>query len=187
MCRDTDCLSPTNYGPIRVLFSLWQMVVRVPLWLVLLFCSTCQVLKKPASLESFSVVQLPVLASEEREATVMAPPPCMIQQYHLASMTAWFSSTVISHCNLLPHVPSGCLPAVNSRHPPGIALQSLCSSSQLLHFLGDLHPCLGYVWLGQGLFVLSSLHLACHGSAASLSNSLKCFPTVPNNCPDVGI
>ena len=33
-------------------------------------------------------------------------------------MAAWFSSTVISHCSLLLHVPSGCLPAVNSRHPP---------------------------------------------------------------------
>ena len=42
---------------------------------VLFFCSTCQVLKKSASLESFSIVQLPVLMCEEREATVMAPPP----------------------------------------------------------------------------------------------------------------
>ena len=41
---------------------------------------------------------------------------------------------------LLPPVPLGCLPAVNSKPCPGIALQSLCSSSQLLHFLGDLFP-----------------------------------------------
>ena len=81
----------------------------------------------------------------------------------------------------------GHLPAVNSRPHPGIALQSLCSSPQPLQFLGDLHPCVGYVGPRQGLSVRFSLHSACQRSAAALSNSLKCFSSVPNNFPDVEI
>ena len=41
-CRDTDCLSHRSYGPIRVCFSsLCQLVIRRPLWLDFLHCSTC--------------------------------------------------------------------------------------------------------------------------------------------------
>ena len=32
-----------------------------------------------------------------------------------------------------------------------------------------------------------SLHSECHKSAASLSDSVRCFPSAPNNFPDVGI
>ena len=78
-------------------------------------------------------------------------PPRMTQQYCLVSMAAWLSSTGISHHNLLPHIPCICLSTVNSSSCPGIAPQSLNSSSQLLHLPGDLHPCPGYVWLEQGL------------------------------------
>ena len=69
------------------------------------------------------------------------------QQYRLASMAAWLSSTGISHHSLLPHIPSICLSAVNSSPLPGIAPQSLNSSSQPLCLLGDPSPCPGYVWL----------------------------------------
>ena len=79
---------------------------------------------------------------------VMAPLP---QQYRLASMAAQLSSTGVSHHNLLPHIPLIVLSTVNSSPRPGIAPQSLNSSSQLLHHLGDLCPCPGYVWLQQGL------------------------------------
>ena len=65
-------------------------------------------------------------------------------------------------------------------------LQSLHSRSQELHFLRDLCPCPGYVGLWQGLSVWFSFHSNCHRSAASLSNSLKCFSSVPNNCPGLG-
>ena len=41
--------------------------------------------------------------------------------------------------------------AVNSSPRLGIAPQSLNSSSQPLYLLGDLRPCLGCVWLQQGL------------------------------------
>ena len=72
---------------------------------------------------------------------------CVTQQYHLASMAPWLSSTSISHHNLFPHIPSICLSAVNSSPRPGIAPQSLNSNSQPLRLPGDLHSCPGYVWL----------------------------------------
>ena len=66
----------------------------------------------------------------------------MTQQYCLASVAAWLSPTGISHRSLLPHVPSGHLPTVNSRPHPEIAPQPLCSSSPPLCLLGDPCPCL---------------------------------------------
>ena len=101
-------------------------------------------------------------------------------------MTAWLSSKGIPHHDLLPHISSGHLPAVNSRPPPGIAFPSLCASSQLLHIPGDLGPCPGYIGLQQGLSVCFSLHSDCHRAAAVLSNSLECFSAVPNSNPDMG-
>ena len=73
------------------------------------------------------------------------------QQHRLASMAAWLSSTGIFHHNLLPHTSSVHLSTVKRSPHPGIAPQTLCSNSQLLYLLGDLCPCLGYVWLWQGL------------------------------------
>ena len=78
-------------------------------------------------------------------------PLCMTQQDHLASMASWLSSTGISHHDLLPRNPSIPLSAVNSCPCPGIAPQSINSSSQPLCLLGDPSPCPGYVWLWQGL------------------------------------
>ena len=69
-------------------------------------------------------------------------PLCMTQQYRLASMAAQLSSTGISHHNLLLHIPSICLSAVNSSPLPGTAPQPLNYSSQPLLLPGDLHPCL---------------------------------------------
>ena len=88
---------------------------------------------------------------------VMAPSPNVTQQYRLASMAAWLSSTGISHHSLLPHIPSTHLYAVNSSPCPGIAPLSINSSSQLLCLLWDLCPCLGYVQLWQGLFDFHSI------------------------------
>ena len=76
------------------------------------------------------------------------------QQHRLASMAAWLSSTGIFHHNLLPHIPSIHLSTVNSSPRSGIAPQSLNSSSQLLRLPRALHPCLGPVWLWQGLSLL---------------------------------
>ena len=73
------------------------------------------------------------------------------QQYYLVSMAAGLSSTGISHHNLFHHLPSIHLSSVNSSPLPGIAPQSLNFSFQPLRLPGDLHPCLGYVWLWQRL------------------------------------
>ena len=90
---------------------------------------------------------------------VMAPSPNVTQQYRLASMAAWLSSTGISHHSLLPHIPLTRLSTVNSSPHFGIAPQSLNSSYQPLHLPGDLHHRLGYVWL-QGLSESHSISAA---------------------------
>ena len=123
------------------------------------------------------------LACGEREAMVMAPPPTVTQQYCLAPMAAWLSSTGISHHDLLPHIPSIRLSAVNSSPRPGVAPQSLNSSSQLLRLPGDQDSCLGYVWLQQGL-ILIPFRLP---QISCFTLSLKCFFSDTDNCPDVGI
>ena len=60
------------------------------------------------------------------------------QQHHLASMAAWLFFIVISHHNLLPHIPLISLSAVNSSPHPGLATQSLNSSSQPLCLQGPV-------------------------------------------------
>ena len=107
--------------------------------------------------------QLLMLACGEIEATVMA-------------------ST--SHHHLLPHVLSVHLSAVNSCPHSWIAPQSLCSSSHLLHLLGDLGPYPGYVWLRQELSVLIPFRLP---QISCFTLSLKCFSSDSDNCPNVGI
>ena len=108
----------------------------------------------------------------------------MTQQYHLTSMAARLSSTGISHHNLLPHLPSIYLSAVNSSPHPGIAPQSLNSSSQLLCLLGDLHPVLGMYGCSKDCLILIPFSLA---QISDSTLSLKCFSSDLENCPDVGI
>ena len=96
-------------------------------------------------------------------------------------MAAWLSSTGISHHNLFPHIPLIHLSAVNSSLHPGIAPQSLNSSSQPLYLPGDLCPCPGYVWLFLILIPFWLPKLSC------FTLSLKCFSSDSDNCPDVGI
>ena len=97
---------------------------------------------------SLSIVQLPMLGMGRERLWWWLHPLCMTQRYCLASMAAWVSS----HHNLLPHIPSIHLSAVISSPCPGIAPQSLNSSSQPLCLPGDLCPCPGWVWLWQGLY-----------------------------------
>ena len=109
----------------------------------------------------------------------------MTQQYHFASMAAWLSSTGISHHDLLPHMSSICLSAVNSSPRSGIAPQSLNSSSQLLHLLGDLRPCPGYVWgCSKDCLILVPFRLQ---PISCFTLSLKCFSSDSDSCPNVGI
>ena len=107
----------------------------------------------------------------------------MTQQYHLASTAALLSSTGISHHNLLSHIHSIHLSTVNSNPCPGIAPQSLNSSSKPLCLPRNLHPCPGYVWLRQGL-ILTPFRLP---QISCFPLSLKCFSSDSDNCPKVGI
>ena len=108
----------------------------------------------------------------------------MTQQYCLDSMSAWHLSTSISHHNLLPHIPSIRLSTVNRSPRPGIAPESLNSSSQPPHPLGDLHRYRGYMWLWQDCLILIPFRLP---QISCFSLSLKYFSSDSDNCPDVGI
>ena len=117
---------------------------------------------------------------------VMAPPPMHDSSVYPCLMAAWLSSTGTSHHNLLPHIPSICLSAVNRSPCPGIAPQSLNSSSQSLCLLGDLRPCLGYVWHGGGkdcliLIPFSLPQISC------FTLNLKCFSSDSDSFPCVGM
>ena len=108
----------------------------------------------------------------------------MTQQYRLASMAVWLSSTGISHPNILPHVSLVCLSAVNSSPCPGIAPQSLHSSFQLLCLLGELCPCPGYCGYSNDCLILIPFRLP---QINCFTLSLKYFSSGPDNCPDMGI
>ena len=112
-------------------------------------CSVVQCIKH--LMASLSIVQLPMLACGGREAMVMAPPPT----YDSAVSPCFHGCPAFLHRHFPPqsppHIPLSHLSAVNSSPHPGISPQPLNSSSQPLHLPGDQHPCLGYVWLKQGL------------------------------------
>ena len=98
----------------------------------------------------------------------------MTQQYRLASMAAWLSSTGISHHNLLPHI------------PPDLSLHS---QQQLMHWDCSTIPNLQLpasspsrrstflprVCVAAARTVCFSFHLGRHRSAVSLSD-LKVSP-----------
>ena len=114
----------------------------------------------------------------------MAPPsPCDSTVCCLASMAAWFSSTGISHHDLLPHIPSLCVSAVNSSPHPGIAPQFLKSSSQPLCLLGHLHPCLK-CGCSKDCLILIIFRVP---QISCFTLSLKCFSSDSENCPNVVI
>ena len=99
-------------------------------------------------------------------------------------MAAWLSSTGISHHSLLPHIPLICLSSVNSSPRPGIAPQSLNSSSQLLCFQGTCVPVQGMYGCGKDCLILIPFRLP---QISCFTLSLKCFSSDSDNCPDVGI
>ena len=119
-----------------------------------------------------------------REAMVMAPPPCVTQQYRLASMAAWLSSTGISHHNPLPTFPqsiflqSTAALALGLLHSPQTPAPNHCA------FQGTCVPV-------QGMYGCSKDHLILIPFRLSLIScftlSLKCFFSDSDNCPDVGI
>ena len=146
--------------------SACQAYIGAPLAVVLPYRSAHQSLKEAPWVRSCSVVQCvrclmggPASLlfscnadlSRERGYGDGSTPLHMTQQYHLASMAAQLFSTGISHHNLFPHLPLIRLSVVSSSPCPGIAPQSLNSSSQPLHLSGDQRPSPGYLWLRQGL------------------------------------
>ena len=99
-------------------------------------------------------------------------------------MAARLSSAGISHHNLLPHILSICLSAVNNGPCPGIAPQSLNSSSQPLHLPGIYVPVWGMNGCGKDCLIFIPLRLQ---QVSCFTLSLKCFSSASENCPDVGI
>ena len=131
LCRDADCFRHKRYGPIRVFFRAscsWRseglfgqsFSVALPI----------QAVTGLPCLGSFSIVQRirhiegplaalqcircllgqPLCCSAANASSVgrerlWLQPLHVTQQYHLASMAAWLSSTGISHHSLLPHIP----------------------------------------------------------------------------------
>ena len=89
-------------------------------------------------------------------------------------------------CQTLLH--RHCPPPPPPSHPlgcprPGIAPQSLNSSSQPLHLPGDQRSCPGYVWLRQGL---SDSNLGCCRSAvvfSALRELPRCGDRTPASLP----
>ena len=148
---------------------------------VLLCCLACQALRWPPSLGYSSVTRL-LMPAYRGEVT--APLLVCDSAVAPASMATWLDSKGIPYSSLLPPIPSGCFPKVNSSPCPGIAV-----TLQLPAALrsGGLCPSLGYVGPWHRLSVWFSLHSEGHRSAPSLSNSLRCFPFVPTDCPDRGI
>ena len=128
---------------VRVHASVTQ---RSTLGRVLLCKSVRQAFDGPASL----LFSCPLLVCGVSEAMAMAPPSTCDS----AALPCFHGCPAFLHRHFplqSPQIPSTCLSTVNSSAHPGIAPQSLNSSSQPLCLSEDLHPCLGYVWLWQGL------------------------------------
>ena len=99
-------------------------------------------------------------------------------------MAAWLSFTGISHHNLLPYISLIHLSTVNSSPHPGIAPQSLNSSSQPLHLPGDPCPSLGYVWLCKDPLILIAFRLP---RISCFTLGLKCFSLTQTITPVWGL
>ena len=182
-------------------------IQRASLVWVLLYFLACKALKGPPSLGSSSVGQLLALASE-REATVMAPSPAHDSAIlpYLHGFPA-FLQKYSPLRSLHSDIPLDCLPAVNSRPLPGMSLRhplglSPCSQQQTSPW--DCSPTpmfqLPVITLSRVLVSLSVVRRAVASIVCvavtpfRLSQmrcctlqQLKCFPSVPNNCPDLGI
>ena len=108
-----------------------------------------------------------MLACGETDAMVITPAPMHDPAVSLASMAAWLSFTGIFHHNLLPHIPSTYLSAVNSNPHPG------CSTIPKLQLptavLSRGPASLPGLCMAEARTVWFSFHLGCHRSAASLS------------------
>ena len=105
----------------------------------------------------------------------------MTQQYCLASMAAQLCSTGIFQHDILLHIPLIRLSAVNSSPLPGIAPQSLNSSSLLLRctFQGTCVPVQGMYGCGKDCLILTPFRPP---QLSSFPLSLKYFSSDSDNC-----
>ena len=164
--------------------SLWELTFKGLPWLILLYCSAHQALKGPLLLGSFFTAHLLLPACSGERGYGDGSSPC-----------PWLSSST-----LLPHplsskgIPHNAFPPSHllrpSPHsqkqswlPPGIALPSLPPAPSHCAHWWTCIPVLRYVGPWHGWSVWFSLHSECHRAAASLSDSQKCFPSVPTDCP----
>ena len=83
-----------------------------------------------------------------------------------------------------PHILTIHLSAANSNLCPGVAPQSLNSSSQPLCLPGDQCSCPGYVFCSKDCLILIPFRLP---QISCFTSSLKCFSSDSDNCPSVGI
>ena len=111
-----------------------------------------------------------------------AHPLRVTQQYCLASMAAQISSTGVCHHNFLPHLPLIHLSTVNSSPCPGIAPQSLNSTS--CTFPGTCIPVQGMYGCSKDFLILIPFRLP---QICCFTLSLKCFSSDSEDCPAVGI
>ena len=99
-------------------------------------------------------------------------------------MAAWLSSTGISHHNLLPHLPSLRVSAVNSSPHPGIAPQSLNSPPSCCPFQETCIPAQSMYGCGKDCLILIPFRLP---QISYFTLSLKYFSFDLDSCPAVGI
>ena len=125
-----------------------------------------------------------MLLCGKREAMVMAVPPTLDSALLPCFHGAWLSSTGISHHNLLPHIPLIHLSAVNSSPHPGIAPQSLNSSSQPLCLPGTCTPVWGMHGCSKDYLISIPFRLP---QISCFTLSLKGFSSNSDKCPTVGI
>ena len=128
---------------------------------VLLCSSVCQALDGPASL-MFSCQCWCV--GRERLWSWLHPIH-MTQQYRLASMAAWLSSTGISHHNLLPHFPWSVSLQLTAAVTLGLLHNPYAPPPSCCPFKGNCVPIRGTYGCGKDWF---SFHLGCHRSVVSL-------------------
>ena len=209
VCKDTDSLCHRSYGPIRIFFQAscsWRseglfgqsFSVAPPIQELrgLLCLGSFSVVlgvrhrEGPSWLGSYSVVQCvrhsrgqPLCCSAAIAAMVLAHPLCMTQQYCLASMAAWLSSTGISR-SLLPHIPSVRLSlqstaalAVGLLHNPYSPAPSCCA------FQGTRVPVQGLYGCSKDCLILIPFRLS---QISCFTLRLKCFSSDSDNCHHVG-
>ena len=113
---------------------------------------------------------------------VMAPPPTRDSAVSLC----FHGCRAFLHRHFPPQSPPShpLNLSLHSSPRPGIAPQSLNSSSQLLHIWRDQHSCLGYVGCNKDCLILFPFRLP---QISCFTLSLKCFSSDSDDCPNVGI